>query len=98
MEHSPVCPHCRYRPKDEKFAQQVTVRQLETELEELLESWTNTLLTNLNDSELRENIELLSGEQKQLIKQFMDDKTFGIPVDLRLVQTIKEVLEGIQKS
>ncbi|MNN81401.1 hypothetical protein D3C81_1982230 [compost metagenome] len=27
----------------------------------------------------------------------MDDKTFGIPVDLRLVQTIKEVLEGIQK-
>lgn len=97
LEHSPVCPHCRYRPKDEKFAQQVTVRQLETELEELLESWTNTLLTNLNDSELRENIELLSGEQKQLIKQFMDDKTFGIPVDLRLVQTIKEVLEGIQK-
>ncbi|WDH83311.1 DUF6079 family protein [Paenibacillus urinalis] len=97
LEHSPVCPHCRYRPKDEKYAQQVTVRQLETELEELLDSWTNTLLTNLNDSELRENIELLTGEQKQLIKQFMDDKSFGIPVDLRLVQTIKEVLEGIQK-
>ncbi|GGD99905.1 DUF6079 family protein [Paenibacillus nasutitermitis] len=97
LEHSPVCPHCRYRPKDEKFAQQVTVRQLETELEELVDSWTNTLLTNLNDSELRENIELLTGEQKQLIKQFMDDKSFGIPVDLRLVQTIKEVLEGIQK-
>lgn len=97
LEHSPVCPHCRYRPKDEKYSQQVTVQQLEKELEELLETWTNTLLTNLNDSELRENIELLSGEQKQLIKQFMDDKTFGIPVDLRLVQTIKEVLEGIQK-
>ncbi|MNO15635.1 hypothetical protein D3C76_53040 [compost metagenome] len=97
LEHSPVCPHCRYRPKDEKFVQQVTVRQLETELEELLDSWTNTLLTNLNDSELRENIELLTGEQKQLIKQFMDDRSFGIPVDLRLVQTIKEVLEGIQK-
>lgn len=97
LEHSPVCPHCRYRPKDEKYSQQVTVQQLETELEELLESWTNTLLTNLNDSELRGNIELLSGEQKQLIKQFMYDKTFGIPVDLRLVQTIKEVLEGIQK-
>ncbi|WP_058302024.1 DUF6079 family protein [Gorillibacterium timonense] len=97
LEHSPVCPHCRYRPKDEKFAQQVTVRQLETELKELLDSWTNTLLTNLNDSELQENIELLTGEQKQLIKHFMDDKSFGIPVDLRLVQTIKEVLEGIQK-
>ncbi|MGQ7890679.1 DUF6079 family protein [Paenibacillus sp. WC2504] len=97
LEHSPVCPHCRYRPKDEKFAQQLTVRQLETELEELLDSWTNTLLTNLNDSELRENIELLTKDQKQLIKQFIDDKIFGIPVDLRLVQTIKEVLEGIQK-
>ncbi|WP_282937664.1 DUF6079 family protein [Paenibacillus sp. RC67] len=97
LEHSPVCPHCRFRPKDEKIVQKVTVGQLEAELEELLNFWTNTLLTNLNDSELKENVELLTGEQKQLIKQFMDDKSFGIPVDLRLVQTIKEVLEGIQK-
>ncbi|RCW52053.1 DUF6079 family protein [Paenibacillus prosopidis] len=97
LEHSSVCPHCKYRPKDEKYAQQVTLRQLENELEELLESWTNTLLTNLNDRELKENIQLLNEEQKQMINQFMETKSFGIPVDVRLVQTIKEVLEGIQK-
>lgn len=70
---------------------------MEIDLEELLNSWTSTLLTNLNDRELRENIELLTGEQKQLIKQFMEDKSLGVPVDVRLVQTIKEVFEGIQK-
>jgi predicted ATPase len=97
LEHTPVCPYCRYRPKDEKYAQQVTIRQLEFELEELLDSWTKTLLTTLNDIELKGNIELLTKEQTELINSFMSEKSFEIPVDLRLVQSIKEVLEGIQK-
>lgn len=97
LEHSPVCPHCKYRPKDEKYGQQITAKKLEDELEELLEAWTNTLLVNLNDSELKDNIQLLSWDQQQIIEGFIMEKSFGMPVDLRLVQTIKEVLDGIQK-
>jgi hypothetical protein len=97
LEHTPVCPHCRYRPKDEKYAQQITVEQLENELERLLDNWTSTLLTNLNDSELKENMGLLTEEQVRIMKPFLEEGRFSIPVDNRLVETIKDVLEGIHK-
>lgn len=97
LEHTPVCPHCRYRPKDEKYAQQITVEQLENELERLLDNWTGTLLTNLNDSELKENMGLLTEEQVQILKPFLEEGRFSIPADNRLVETIKDVLEGIHK-
>lgn len=97
LEHSPICPYCKYRPKDEKYAHQVTVEQLEDELNELIDTWTSTLLVNLNDKDLKNNIQLLSKEQQEVIDGFIKDKSFSVPVDLRLVQTIKEVLEGICK-
>jgi succinate dehydrogenase flavin-adding protein (antitoxin of CptAB toxin-antitoxin module) len=97
LEHAVICPHCRYRPKDEPYIQQVSISKLNEELEELLTSWTETVISTLNDTEIKESITLLNVEQRQLIEQFVQDGKFSSPVDLKLVQTLKDLFEGIRK-
>ena len=97
LEHAVICPHCRYRPKDEPYIQQVSISKLNEELEELLTSWTETVISTLNDAEIKESITLLNAEQRQLIEQFVQDGKFSSPVDLKLVQTLKDLFEGIRK-
>ena len=67
------------------------------ELEKLLASWTETIIHTLNDAEIRESILLLDDDQKHLIQQFTQSKRFSFPVDVKLVQTLKELFEGIRK-
>jgi hypothetical protein len=97
LEHSPLCSHCRYRPKDEMYTQQVSLSQLDAELNDLIEEWANTLRTTLNDPEFVESIDLLTPEQKDLIRQFQSSRELDLPIDLRLVETIRELLDGIHK-
>jgi hypothetical protein len=97
LEHSVICPHCRYRPKDEVYAQQVSIQTLDDDLQDILESWTKTVLNTLHDPAIKESISLLSHDQQNIIKQFMQEGMFGLPIDLRLVQTLKELFEGISK-
>jgi len=51
LEDSPVCPHCSYKPGAEqaKVAAASLLHQMDDELENLVSSWTRTLLTNLKD-------------------------------------------------
>lgn len=97
LEHSVICPHCRYRPKDEPYVQQVSIAKMNVEMDELVSSWTGTVISTLNDPEIKENITLLNAEQKQLIEQFIQEGKFSSPVDLKLVQTLKDLFEGIRK-
>jgi len=97
LEHTPYCIHCKYRPKDEAYIQPVSLAQLDKELTDLLEEWTNTLRTTLNDPEFTESITLLTAEQQELIRQFQLKGEFDLPIDIRLVETIRELLDGIYK-
>lgn len=97
LEHSIICPHCRYRPKDEPNIKQLSLASLEEELEEFMTSWTETIISTLNDAEIKESFTLLNAEQRQLINQFLQDGKFPSPLDLNLVQVLKELFEGIRK-
>ncbi|GED30277.1 DUF6079 family protein [Brevibacillus centrosporus] len=97
LEHAVICPHCRYRPKDEPYVQQVSIAKLNEELEELTTSWTDTVINTLNDDEIKDSITLLGNDQRQLLDQFVKDGKFSSPINLKLVQTLKELFEGIHK-
>ncbi|GAB7386953.1 DUF6079 family protein [Bacillaceae bacterium] len=97
LEHTPLCSHCKYRPKEEAYTQTVSLTQLDMELTDLLAEWTDTLLATLNDPEFRESISLLAPQQQDLLRQFQRQGKFAFPIDLRLIETLQELMEGIHK-
>lgn len=97
LQHTATCPHCKFRPKEEIAINQFKLEKLEDELGELLNNWTNTLLNNFNDPSVKENIALLRPEQQELVQQFITQQSFTLPIDLRLIQAINDLLKGINK-
>ncbi|MFC4402377.1 DUF6079 family protein [Gracilibacillus xinjiangensis] len=97
LEQNPMCPHCRFRPKDEMHNNKESLEELEEELGELLNSWTDSLVTNLNDTEVRNSISLLSNAEQKLVQELLDKGSFTLPIDVQLVQIIKRLFQGIEK-
>lgn len=98
LQHSPICPYCKFNPREEGMIQQYSLEQLEDRLAELLDAWTEILLTNLNDPVVKESISLLSSEQQKLINKFVSDQHFTLPINIRLLETINDLLKGIHKE
>src|SRR5699024_6888362 len=97
LEQNPICPHCRYRPKDETQNQKVSLEELEEQLIEPMNSWTDSLITNLNDNEVKNSILLLNNEEQNLVQDLIVKRTFSLPIDIRLIQIIKKLFQGIEK-
>lgn len=98
LQHTPECPYCRYNPRVEQNNVKTSLSELEDQLGELLNSWTETLLTNFNDESVKESIELLEPGQKKLISEFIKKRSFALPISLSLVNAINVVLKGIHKE
>lgn len=71
---------------------------MEDRLGELLNAWTETLLTNLNDPNVKDNITLLTDEQQQLVNEFIKNQYITLPINIRLLDTINDLLKGIHKE
>jgi hypothetical protein len=69
----------------------------QTDIEDLLDQWTTTLINTFNDPELKQNIELLNKEQQLLVRSLLERGEFSLPIDVKLIQAIKELLEGIER-
>ena len=97
LEYHSICPHCKFRPKDEQHGAVKNLSDLADKLQGLLDDWTGTLLDNFNKPDVKENITLLKPEQQELINALLAQKEFTLPVDVKLVQAIKELLQGIER-
>jgi hypothetical protein len=67
---SPVCPHCNFRPANEQgdlLPAANVLKQLDDELDRLLDGWQQTLLDNLDDPIIQANFDLLKAGPKKLI-------------------------------
>jgi hypothetical protein len=99
LKRTPLCPHCHYRPAEEKvkIPAEVVLRQLEDDLERLYEDWTHTLAGNLEDPTVKENIYLLKPEQQKALEQVIKEQQLPYVVDASFVKTVQEVLSGMEK-
>ena len=97
LRQQSVCPHCKFRPKDEQHVHLQSLEELEEQVQALLDNWTSILLGYFNDPEVKENINLLKPEQQRLINELLNKKEFELPIDLQLIHAIKELLQGIEK-
>lgn len=96
----PVCPHCEFRPTSEQFDLIPAVNVLkgmDTELDQLLEQWKQTLLDNLEDPFIQENFELLKPSQRDLVEKFLKSRRLPDPVPPEFVSAVQEALIGLEK-
>ncbi|GGA50458.1 hypothetical protein GCM10007416_24510 [Kroppenstedtia guangzhouensis] len=97
LESQPICPHCQFRPKEEPRITDIHLDEMEGRLQTLLEDWTEILISNLSDSEVKKNIELLRKEQQLPIRRLIEEKEWTFPIEEKLIQAIQELLQGIDR-
>lgn len=97
---SPYCPHCNFRPANEQgdFLPAANVlKQLDDELDRLLDGWRQTLLDNLEDPIIQGNSDLLKASARELVKEFLVSKKLPDPVPPDFVSAVQEALSGLEK-
>ena len=101
IDADPLCPHCGFRPAEEPAGGTPAKRilaDLDEALDALIRSWTETLLTNLEDPTVSGNVELLSDASgKQALQQFLKERKLPDPVSPAFVKALQDVLSGLQK-
>ncbi|MFO7988805.1 MAG: DUF6079 family protein [Desulfotignum sp.] len=99
LEVTPVCPHCNYKPGAEPPAAPAgtVLDGLDEELDMLAASWTQTLLTNLEDPTTRDNLDLLKPESRKLVNRFIKHRELPDDLGQDFIHALSEVLSGLQK-
>ncbi|MGI9861911.1 DUF6079 family protein [Moorella naiadis] len=99
LETGPVCPHCGFKPASERGEGPAgaTLDALDQELDQLLDTWTRTLITNLEDPTIRENLALLQPGARQRIEAFLQARALPEHLDRGFIQAVREVLSGLTK-
>lgn len=99
MDASPVCPHCGYKPLSEPVAAPASIMldYLDSELDQLVENWTQTLLSNLEDPTTRGNLSLLKPEPRQLVDGFISQRVLPDDLHQDFIHALQEVLSGLTK-
>ena len=99
LDASPVCPHCNFKPAAEPpTAPAATMLDaLDGELDKLVENWTQTLLTNLEDPTTKGNLSLLRPDPRKLVDGFIKKRTLPDDLDQDFIHALQEVLSGLTK-
>lgn len=96
---NPVCPHCQFKPSVDNGANATALLgQLDILLDQMIDQWTATLLSNLEDPVIKTNVdELLHEDDKKLVHNFISTKKLPQTLDNNFVKILKTVLSGLQK-
>jgi hypothetical protein len=99
LNASPVWPNCNFKPGSEPPAASAgsVLDGLDEELEKMVENWTQTLLTNLEDPTTKGNLNLLKSEPKKLVDGFIKKRFLPDKLDQNFIHALSEVLSGLQK-
>ena len=101
LETSPLCPHTQYRPVENPHGEQNAAKVLaglDDQLDALVGDWTRTLLGNLDDPTVADNINLISDPAgKKELAAFMKIRKVPEPISPALVRALREALTGLEK-
>ncbi|MBT4512247.1 MAG: ATP-binding protein, partial [Chloroflexi bacterium] len=99
LESDAICPHCSFKPiaRDKGVDAKFQLADLDDELDKLVEEWTGTLLTNMEDPVTEESLDLLSPDRRKLIDVFLKKRTLPSKLDPEFIETVQEVLSGLAK-
>ena len=88
-----LCPHCGYHPLSD--VQTTTVVQLEKKLEQLDQRWTQSLLTELENTEIPRD--LLKAETCTQLDKFLESRSLPENITREFIEAVQEGLSGLVK-
>ena len=96
---APECPHCGFRPAAEAAPApaRAALSNLDDELDAMLSAWTETLLANLDDPIIREQLALLDSDQRGLVSDFIASRTLPDDLSHGFVHGVRTLLSGLTK-
>lgn len=97
---NPSCPHCSFRPSHEQgelLPAATTLKQMDDELERLLDGWVKSLVEMLEDPITQANFELLKASTRKVVTGFAERKTLPDTVTPDFVVAVKEALSNLEK-
>lgn len=93
-----TAPYQDFNPADFEGAEVLNVKQLKTDLEELLDQWTDTLKDTLDDPMVKKKMNLLDDATQKLLSNFKSG-TIELAKDnaLRIRNAIMDLHKGLEK-
>lgn len=94
-----TCPHCGYAPavEPEKEPAFSRLETASTDFEALCQQWTEVLLTNLNAAEARQNLPMLEPKERQVVEEFIQNKSLPTALTANLISGLQNTLLGLEK-
>ena len=93
----PVPNNSDFRPINEDLtvSASITLNNLEDQLDQMIKSWTKTLLDNLEDPTTKDSLGLLNKQDSSMIGTFITERVLPTPVDDDFVKALRQVLQGL---
>ena len=73
------------------------LKQLDDELDQLLQSWVQTLVDNLEDPIIQSNFELLKPSSRKIVSGFAETGTLPDMVTPEFIAAVQEALSGLER-
>ncbi|KUL02229.1 MAG: hypothetical protein XE12_0841 [Synergistales bacterium 54_9] len=73
------------------------LKQLDEQLDKMIEEWTAALISNLEDPTIKSNLNLLKPEPRKLVDGFIEKRTLPDELDQDFIHALQEVLSGLVK-
>ena len=97
MQKQADCPHCHFNPADnDSKPVHGRLGQIEDKADEVLNGWTNTLKSALEDPMLEEQKTLLGKNACATIDKFLQSGHLPIPVDQQFIDSVNSMLSGLE--
>ncbi|MGQ9778734.1 MAG: DUF6079 family protein [Bacillota bacterium] len=100
LETAAICPHCHYKPGMESSSAApalMVLERLDQEIDEMLDTWTRTLLSILEEPSVQANLELLKPEARRMVGDFLNRRSLPKELSPEFIQALQEVLSGLTK-
>ncbi|WKZ16483.1 MAG: DUF6079 family protein [Candidatus Jettenia caeni] len=99
IEFTPTCPHCEFRPSTESNPLDVRaiLSGMDGELDNIVDEWTQTLLANLEDPTIQENLSLIKSTQRKLVDNFLKNRQLPDKITHEFIDTLNEILSGLTR-
>jgi len=93
----PISNNSDFRPalEDLNISASTKLSNLEGKLGQIFNSWTDTLLENLEDPITKDSLGLLSDTDNLMIKSFIADRSLPEPIEEDFIKALRQVLQGL---
>ena len=97
MQKQADCPHCHFNPADnDSKPVHGRLGQIEDKADEVLDGWTKTLKSALEDPMLEEQKALLGKNARAAIDKFLSSGLLPVPVDQQFIDSVNSMLSGLE--